>query len=72
MIRLRLPAAWFLCARLAWRHRFGRFDVSMGVEAFNLLGFRFREMGGVSFPNRPDLGGERLGRRVTVFMEARI
>jgi hypothetical protein len=44
-------------------------QVSAGLEVFNLLGARFREFAGMTIPNRYDFGGERLGRRVVLFLQ---
>jgi iron complex outermembrane receptor protein len=69
---VRLPARWFLSARLAFQLASEPLDLTAGVEAFNLLNMRFREHGGLVMPDGPDFGAERLGRRVIVFLRGEI
>jgi iron complex outermembrane receptor protein len=69
---LTVPAYWLLNARVAWRLPVKPFDLSVGLEGFNLLNFRSREHPGLADPNGPDYGGERLGRRIVVFLHGRI
>ncbi|MBW1811493.1 MAG: TonB-dependent receptor, partial [Deltaproteobacteria bacterium] len=63
-----IPDWWFLNARVAWSLSKQPYELTVGLEAFNLLNFRFREFGGISQPNEPDFGGEMLGRRITLFL----
>lgn len=75
MIHVQLPASWLLNARLAYAFSVGPATLEAGLEGFNLLGFRFRELGGFtdgSLFNEPDFGGERLGRRVVLFIQGEI
>ena len=69
---LLVPDYWLLNARLAWKLPVKPFDLSVGLEGFNLLNFRSREHPGLTFPNRPDYGGERLGRRIVLFFHGRL
>ena len=69
---IRLPARWFLNARVACRLLQEPFNLSAGVEAFNLLNMRFREHGGLVMPNGADFGAERMGRRVILFLRGEI
>jgi iron complex outermembrane receptor protein len=69
---LLVPAYWFLNARVAWRLPIKSCNFSVGLEGFNLLNFRSREHPGLTFPNGPDYGGERLGRRIVVFLHGRV
>jgi outer membrane receptor protein involved in Fe transport len=64
-----LPAYWLLNARLAWKISEAPFEVTIGLEGFNLLDFRVREYAGTSPVGRPDYGGERIGRRVVLFLQ---
>lgn len=38
-----VPSYWFLNARLAWSASMKPLGMEVGVDAFNLLGIRFRE-----------------------------
>jgi len=69
---IRLPARWFLNARVAFQLPVRPLGLTAGVEAFNLLNMRFREHGGLVMPDGPDFGAERLGRRVILFMRGEI
>ena len=69
---LLVPAYWFLNARVAWSLPVKPFGLSVGLEGFNLLNFRSREHPGLNSPNGPDYGGERLGRRIVVFLHGRV
>jgi outer membrane receptor protein involved in Fe transport len=69
---LEVPAYWLLNARVAWSLPFSSFDLSMGLEGFNLLNFRSREHPGLTFPNGSDYGGERLGRRIVLFVHGQL
>jgi outer membrane receptor protein involved in Fe transport len=71
-IAIRIPATWFLNARLAWKLAARPLDLTVGLEVFNLLGFRFREYAGLTIPNGPDYGAERLGRRIVLFVHGQI
>ena len=68
MVRLEVPAYLLLNARLEWRLPAGPAQLRAGVEGFNLLGTRFRELPGFTQPDQPDFGGERLGRKVVFFL----
>jgi outer membrane receptor protein involved in Fe transport len=69
---LLVPAYWLLNARVAWNLPVEPFDLSVGLEGFNLLNFRSREHPGLTFPNGPDFGGERLGRRIVLFVHGQL
>jgi len=69
---LKVPAYWLLNARVAWNLPLAPFNLSVGLEGFNLLNFRFREHPGLTFPNGPDYGGERLGRRIVLFIRGQL
>jgi outer membrane receptor protein involved in Fe transport len=68
-IRVKLPQAFMLNARVAFELLRDPVRVSAGVEIFNLLGTRFREFAGTTLPNRYDFGGERLGRKIVFFLQ---
>jgi outer membrane receptor protein involved in Fe transport len=65
---IRLPATWLLNARVAWKLTY----FTLGLEAFNLLDSGFREHAGQTLPNGPDYAGERLGRRIVLFLQGEI
>jgi outer membrane receptor protein involved in Fe transport len=67
-----LPAFWFLNARLSWKISEKPYASAVGVEAFNLLDFRFRELVGRTVENGVDIGGEVLGRRIVIFVKGEI
>jgi hypothetical protein len=67
-----LPAFWFLNLRLAWRISDQPYAAQMGIEAFNILNNRFRELVGRTVENGVDIGGEVLGRRIVVFVKGEI
>ena len=69
---LRLPARWFLNARIAVQLAGDPYDLTAGVEAFNLLNMHFREHGGLVMPDGPDFGAERMGRRIILFIRGAI
>ncbi|MFC1655043.1 TonB-dependent receptor plug domain-containing protein [Myxococcota bacterium] len=66
------PATWFLNARFSWPVLKKPVSISAGIEAFNLLDFRFRESGGTEIPNQVDFGAERLSRRIVLFVHGEI
>lgn len=68
-VRVKLPEAFLLNARVALELLSDPFQVSAGVEVFNLLGARIREFAGTTMPDRHDFGGERLGRQVVLFLQ---
>ena len=68
-VRVKLPEAFLLNARVAFELSREPVQLSAGVEVFNLLDARFREFAGTTMPNRYDFGGERLGRRVVLFLQ---
>jgi outer membrane receptor protein involved in Fe transport len=67
-----IPAAFLLNARIARKFVVESGKLSIGIEAFNLVGHRYREVGGAKMPGRADYGGERLGRRIVFFLEGEI
>jgi outer membrane receptor protein involved in Fe transport len=71
-IQMRLPAHWFLNARVAYRISRNPLNVTAGVEAFNLLNMSFREHGGTGLVNGPDFGTDRMGRRIVLFLQGEI
>jgi hypothetical protein len=64
--------AFFVNARFAWTLAVKPWKFCTGLEVFNLLGSRFRELTGLFYPNDPDVGGELLGRRITLFVRGEI
>jgi hypothetical protein len=48
------------------------FEMSAGVEVFNLLGAPIQERLGLYDPNLPDYSAERPGRRIILFLEGRL
>jgi outer membrane receptor protein involved in Fe transport len=71
-IHIRMPANWFLNARVAWKLSSQPFDLTLGVEGFDVLGFVFRQHAGATPPNGPDYGAERLSRRIVFFVRGQI
>lgn len=69
---IRLPATLLINARVAWKLAADPVGFTLGVEAFNLLDSRFREHAGVTRPNDPDYAGERLGRRIVLFLQGEL
>jgi iron complex outermembrane receptor protein len=67
-----LPEYLLLNARFSWKLPTDPFEMSAGVEAFNILGTSFREMMGIIHPNRPDYNAERFGRRIVLFIEGKL
>ena len=67
-----LNKTWLLNARLAREITMGTVRMQAGVEVFNLLDQRFREMAGLEMPNRADWIAERLDRRIVVFLRGEI
>jgi len=67
-IRVKLPEVFLLNARVAFELSRDPVQLSAGVEVFNLLNARFREFAGTTMVNRYDFGGERLGRRIVLFL----
>jgi outer membrane receptor protein involved in Fe transport len=67
-IRVKLPDVFLLNVRVALELLHDPVQMSAGVEAFNLLGARFREFAGTAVPNRQDFGGEMLGRSIVLFL----
>ncbi len=68
----RVPAWWRLNARVAWAFLHQPFKASAGIEAFDLLGFKFREFAGLAQSNDFDFAGERSGRRILLFIQGEI
>lgn len=71
-VRLELPEAFLLNVRVALELLSDPLQMSAGVEAFNLLGARFREFAGYRLLNRHDFGGERLARRLVFFVQGKL
>jgi iron complex outermembrane receptor protein len=71
-VDVKVPASWFLNARLAWTLVKEPTQVKAGVEAFNLLNFRYRQYGGLDMVNRYDFWAETVGRRITLFVQGEI
>jgi len=71
-VYVEVPAGWFLNARFAWTLVREPTLVKAGVEAFNLLNFRYRQYGGLDMVNRYDFWGETVGRRITFFVQGEI
>jgi iron complex outermembrane receptor protein len=69
---VKVPASWFLNARVAWTLVREPSLIKLGVEAFNLLNFRYRQYGGLDMHNRYDFWGETVGRRITLFIQGEI
>jgi outer membrane receptor protein involved in Fe transport len=67
-----LPAMWFLNLRLAWRISDKPYAAQVGIEAFNIFNYRFRELVGRTVENGVDIGGEVLGRRIVFFVKGEI
>jgi iron complex outermembrane receptor protein len=68
----RVPASLLLNARIAWTLVSRPFEFTIGLEGFNLLDRRFRENSGIFYPNQPDYNGERLDRRIILFVHGQI
>jgi outer membrane receptor protein involved in Fe transport len=71
-IHIRMPATWYLNARLAWKLSSKPHDLTLGVEGFDILGFVFRQHAGKTLPNGPDHAAERLSRRLVFFLRGQI
>jgi outer membrane receptor protein involved in Fe transport len=71
-IHIRMPATWYLNARLAWKLSSKPHDLTLGVEGFDILGFVFRQHAGAAMPNGPDYAAERLSRRIVLFVRGQI
>ena len=71
-IHFRMPANWYLNARLAWKLSEKPVDLTLGVEGFDILGFVFRQHAGRTMPNGPDYAAERLSRRLVFFLRGQI
>jgi len=69
---IRVPATWLVKARAAYCLSLGWMNISAGVEGFNLLGNRFRELAGLNMPNGPDFGAERNDRRLVFFLHGEL
>lgn len=67
-----LEPTLLLNARLARKIEAGPVELTVGLEGFNIIGSRFREAGGLSMPNRPDLGAELVDRRICLFLQGKI
>jgi iron complex outermembrane receptor protein len=71
-IPVRLPAQLLLNVRIAWKLVARPFDLSAGIEAYNLLDQRVRQFAGQSFANEPDHSGERMDRRIVLFLQGQL
>jgi outer membrane receptor protein involved in Fe transport len=71
-VYVKVPASWFLNARIAWTLVGEPTLLKAGVEAFNLLNFRYRQYGGLDMVNRFDFWAETVGRRITLFVQGEI
>ena len=67
-----VPEYLLLNARLSRRLAVDPFEMSAGVEVFNILGAPVQERLGLYDPNLPDYIAERAGRRIVLFLEGRI
>ncbi len=67
-----LPDYLLLNARLSRKLTMKPFEMSAGIEVFNILGVPIREGLGLYDPNLPDYSAERAGRRILLFLEGRI
>ncbi len=67
-----LGEAFLLNARAGRKLTTGSLELTLGLEGYNLLGSRFRETAGVDGVNQRDYGGERICRRIVLFLEGRI
>lgn len=67
-----VPSAWFVSARIARTLMTRPFEMTIGLECFNLAGVRFRENAGISYPNGPDYNSEMLDRRIVLFLRTQI
>jgi iron complex outermembrane receptor protein len=67
-----LNSAWLVNTRLAREIAIGTVRMQAGIEVFNLLDQRFREMKGLEMPNRSDWISERLDRRIVFFLRGEI
>jgi outer membrane receptor protein involved in Fe transport len=71
-IPTKLSGQWLLNARIAWKLTARPFDLSAGIEAYNLLDQRVRQFAGQSFANEPDHSGERMDRRIVLFLQGQL
>lgn len=71
-VHMRMPTSLLLNARVAWRATVGPAEFCTGLEAFNLPGSRHHEFAGLDRSGASDFGGERLDRRVVLFVEGRM
>jgi len=67
-----VPDYLLLNARLSRKLAVDPFEMSAGVEVFNILGAPIQERQGLYDPNLPDYIAERAGRRILLFLEGRI
>ena len=71
-IHMRMPANWHLNGRLAWKVSSKPYDLTLGVEGFDILGFVFRQHAGATMPVGPDYAAERMSRRIVFFVRGQI
>jgi len=72
MVNLPVEAYLFVNARFAWTLTAEPVSLSVGLEAFDLLGTGFREESAIAFSNDVDHGGDLLGRRIVLFVQGEI
>ncbi len=70
--RVSLPEYLLLNARLSRKLTTKPFEMSAGLQIFNLLGAPIQERLGLYDPNLPDYSAERAGRRIILFLEGRL
>jgi outer membrane receptor protein involved in Fe transport len=68
----RLSEYLLLNARFSWKLAADPFRMTAGVEAFNLLDTRFRDVKGIIQRNGPDYASERFSRRIMLFLEGKL
>jgi hypothetical protein len=71
-LMIHVPEALLVNVRIAWQTKIGGMDVSLGLEAFNVLNSQIREFAFVETVNTIDYGGEMLDRKVIFFLRGQI
>ncbi len=66
------PTVYFIGAFMAWQIDINPGWAELGVRVFNILNSGVRDLPAVVRPDGVELGGELLGRRILLFMRARI
>ncbi len=69
-VEVHLPAAKYLMLYLGHRFDAGPMQLMAGVNFFDVFGGRFREERGMIHPDGTNFGGELLGRRVMLLLQA--